>query len=336
MSLKTYLAKRAIIYLVVFVVAVTIVWLLTRFAPGDPALTALMRFMMAPGVRYTEEQIAIFRQRAIETLGLNLPVHEQYILFWRKLLTGDLGYSTYFSAPVIDKLKEVATYDLLLIAPAILVSWFLGNWLGAIAARHRAADRILIPVIYVLTATPYFLFGLVMVYIFGVVYGIFKPTITTIDITGVLNNPSLETFITFLKAYTLPFISLVLVSMGGWASGMRTLMIYELESNYAKYMEALGFSSRKISSYAFRYAINPQISGLGIQLGTVIIAGLALSSIFNYPGAGIALIYAINYRDIFLIQGIAIFYTLMVIAANFIIDLFYVIFDPRLRLGFMG
>lgn len=336
MSLKIYLAKRAIVYFTVFVVSITIVWFLARFAPGDPALTALMRFMMAPGVRYTEEQIAIFKQRAIEMLGLNLPIHEQYILFWRNLLTGDWGYSTYFSAPVIEKLIEIASYDLLLIAPAILVSWFLGNWMGAIAARQRIADRILVPIIYILTATPYFLFGLVMVYIFGVVYNVFKPTITTIDITGIFHNPSPETLANFLRAYTLPFISLVLVSMGGWASGMRTLMIYELESNYAKYMEALGFSSRRISSYAFRYAINPQISGLGIQLGTVIIAGLALSSIFNYPGAGIALIYAINYRDIFLIQGIAIFYTLMVIAANFIIDLFYILMDPRLRLGFMG
>ncbi|MEM3105112.1 MAG: ABC transporter permease, partial [Candidatus Bathyarchaeia archaeon] len=123
-------------YFIVFVVSITIVWFLARFAPGDPALTALMRFMMAPGVRYTEEQIAIFKQRAIEMLGLNLPIHEQYILFWRNLLTGDWGYSTYFSAPVIEKLIEVASYDLLLIAPAILVSWFLGNWMGAIAARQ--------------------------------------------------------------------------------------------------------------------------------------------------------------------------------------------------------
>lgn len=336
MSLRIYLAKRILIYTTVFIVAVTLIWALVRFAPGDPALVSVMRAMIAPGVRYTEEQIAIFRQRAVEMLGLNLPLHKQYLLFWGKLLTGDWGWSTYFSAPILNKLLEVVSYDLLLITPAIITSWFLGNWLGAIAARRKIADRILIPIIYILTATPYFLLGLVMVYIFGVVYNVFKPAITTIDIVGLFQNPNWETLTGFLKAYTLPFISLVIVSMGGWASGMRTLMIYELESNYARYMEALGFSNGKISSYAFRYAINPQISGLGIQLGTVIVAGLALSSIFSYPGAGIALINAINFRDVFLIQGIAIFYTLMVIAANFIIDLIYVIMDPRLRLGFVG
>ena len=117
---------------------------------------------------------------------------------------------------------------------------------------------------------------------------------------------------------------------------MRTLMIYELESNYARYLEFMGISDRRIASYAFRYAINPQITGLGIQLGTVIVAGLAFSAIFNYPGAGIALIYAINYRDIFLIQGIVIAYTLMVIVFNFVIDVLYVLIDPRLRHGMIG
>jgi len=117
---------------------------------------------------------------------------------------------------------------------------------------------------------------------------------------------------------------------------MRTLMIYEMESNYARYMESLGFSDRRVASYAFRYALNPQISGLGIQLGTLIVAGIVISSVFNYPGAGILLIYAINYRDVFLIQGIAVIYTLMAIVANFLVDLVYALIDPRIRLGVVG
>lgn len=342
MSLVTYLVRRITIYISVFVLSVSIVWALVRFAPGDPALTSFLRAMIAPGVRYTPEQIEAIRKQAIELLGFNLPLHDQYILFWRRLLLGDLGYSTYFTAPVAEKLREYVVYDLLLITPAIILSWFLGNYIGALAARYRSLDRVLVPVIYVLTATPYFLFGLLMVYTLGVEMQhnvpnwFFKPTITSSDIKNFFNNPNPQSFIEFMRGYTLPFMSLTLVSMGGWASGMRTLMIYELESNYARYMESMGFSSKKIASYAFRYAINPQITGLGIQLGTVIIAGLALSSVFNYPGTGIALIYAINYRDIFLIQGIAIVYTLMVIGFNLLIDLLYVAIDPRLKHGMLG
>lgn len=336
MSLRKYLIRRAIIYAVVFVTSTTIVWWLVRAAPGDAALTSVMRSMMAPGYTYTEEQIREFRRRAIEMLGFNLPLHEQYMIFWWRLFTGDWGWSTYYAAPAFPKLSELVFYDLILLTPAILVSWFLGNWIGALIARYKKTEKILVPVVYVLTSTPYFLFGLLMVYLLGVVFEVFKPTISTTDILGLFANPSLATIYEFLRAYTLPFLSLVLISMGGWASGMRTLMIYELESNYAKYMESLGFSNRRISGYAFRYAINPQVTGLGIQLGAVIVAGLALSSIFNYPGTGIALIYAINYRDIFLIQGIAIFYTLMVVMANFIIDVLYIVIDPRLRLGLAG
>ncbi|MEM0218186.1 MAG: ABC transporter permease, partial [Desulfurococcaceae archaeon] len=281
-------------------------------------------------------QIEAIKEQAIKLLGLDLPLHEQYVLFWRKLLNGDLGFSTYFTAPVSSKLREYVLFDLLLITPAIITSWFLGNYVGALAARYRSLDKVLLPVIYVLTATPYFLFGLIMVYTLGVELRVFRPVITSSDIMSFLVNPNLRTFTRFLEAYTLPFISLVLVSMGGWASGMRTLMIYELESNYARYLEFMGISDRRIASYAFRYAINPQITGLGIQLGTVIVAGLAFSAIFNYPGAGIALIYAINYRDIFLIQGIVIAYTLMVIVFNFVIDVLYVLIDPRLRHGMIG
>lgn len=333
MSLKMYLVKRGLTYIVVFALAMTIVWALIRFAPGDPALVNVMRSMIAPGVRYTEEQIQVFKQRAIKMLGWDLPLYQQYVYFWMKLFSGDMGWSTYFSAPVAPKLMKVITYDLMLIAPAIAVSWFLGNWIGAIAARSRRLDRILIPIIYTLTAIPYFLLGLALAYMFGVVHPVFKPTITSSDIEAFLTSPSLDTFIGFLKSYTLPFLSMILVSLGGWASGMRTLMIYELESNYARYMEVLGFSERRVAGYAFRYAINPQITGLGIQLGTAIVAGIVISSVFNYPGAGIALIYAINYKDIFLIQGIAVFYTLMVIVANFIVDILYAVIDPRIRLG---
>ncbi|MEM4718333.1 MAG: ABC transporter permease [Desulfurococcaceae archaeon] len=341
MSFYTYFLKRSIIYIAVFVLSASIVWALVRFAPGDPALTSFLRVMMAPGVRYTPEQIEAMKQQAIELLGLNLPLHEQYIMFWRNLLRGDLGYSTYFTAPVGDKLREYVFFDLILLTPAIIVSWFIGNYIGALAARYRSLDRVIVPIIYILTATPYFLFGLIMAYTLGVaareiVGEFFKPVITSTDIKNFLYNPSITTFYEFIRAYSLPFISLVCVSMGGWASGMRTLMVYELESNYARYMESMGFSGKRIAAYAFRYAINPQITGLGIQLGTVIVGGLAFSAVFNYPGTGIALIYAINFRDVFLIQGIAIVYTLLVIAFNSVIDILYILIDPRLRHEMLG
>jgi len=341
LSIYKYLLKRILLYVIVFYIAISLIWILVRFAPGDPALTSYIRIITPIGISISPEQLEALKKKAIVELGYDKPIQIQYIIYLYRVFTGDLGISIYFASPVSDKLRELIINDLILIGPAIISSWFLGNYIGAFAARNKNIDRILVPMIYILTATPYFLFGLVMVYFIGIeanqYFGnFFKPVLSQTDIRSFLTSPSYTTFIEFMRAYTLPFLSMVLVSTGGWASGMRSLMIYELESNYARYMESIGFSDNKISSYAFRYAINPQITGLGIQLGTLIVAGLALSSVFNYPGTGIALIYAINFRDVFLIQGIAIYYTLMVIIFNFIIDILYIIIDPRIRYGFIG
>lgn len=336
MSFKMYIAKRAIAYAIVFFIAISLIWLLIRLAPGDPVKSAVMRIAMAPGVRYTEEQIKIFEEKAKQMYGLDRPMYEQFARFWGGILTGDWGFSLWAGGSALPTVVTYVKRDLVLLLPVIMVSWVLGNWIGAIAARYRKLDRVLIPIIYIFTSIPYFILGLVFAYLLGVVYNVFPVTVRSEDIDNFLASPNAETFTRFIRAYTLPFVSLLLVTLGGWASGMRTLMMYELESNYARFMESLGLSERKISSYAFRFAINPQIAGLAIQLGTVITGGLVLSGVFSYPGAGIALIYAINFRDLFLLQSVAVFYTMMVIVANFIVEVVYALLDPRIRLGVVG
>ncbi|ADM28663.1 binding-protein-dependent transport systems inner membrane component [Ignisphaera aggregans DSM 17230] len=336
MSLRIYIVKRALLYLIVFIVANTIIWALIRLAPGDPALMAISRVVMTPGVQLPPEVVRNLTEMYRHRLGLDRPPLEQYLVYWYNLFRGYFGVSTMVGENILGTIIVRLRNDILLLVPVTIVSWFLGNWIGALAARYRRLDKALVPIIYILTSIPYFLMGLLLGYLLGVVNPVFTPTITSTDIEAFLGSPSWTTFTRFINAYTLPFLSMLLVSMGGWASGMRTLMIYEMESNYARYMESLGFSDRRVASYAFRYALNPQISGLGIQLGTMIVAGIVISSVFNYPGAGILLIYAINYRDVFLIQAIAVIYTLMAIAANFLVDLVYALIDPRIRLGVVG
>jgi len=336
MSLWLYIAKRGLMYLVVFVGATTVVWALIRLAPGDPALMAISRAIMTPGVQLPPEVVRELIDMYRHRLGLDRPLPEQYLVFWSNLLRGYFGVSTMVGENIMGEIIVRLRNDVILLVPSTIVSWFLGNYIGAVAARYKKLDKVLVPIIYILTATPYFLMGLLLGYLLGVAYPVLPPTITSTDIETFLQNPSWQTFTRFISTYTLPFLSMLLVSLGGWASGMRTLMIYEMESNYARYLESLGFSERRVASYAFRYALNPQIAGLGIQLGTLITAGLAVSSVFNYPGAGILLIYAINYRDVFLIQAIALIYITTVIVANFIVDIIYALIDPRIRLGVVG
>ncbi|UCC75521.1 MAG: ABC transporter permease, partial [Anaerolineales bacterium] len=139
-----------------------------------------------------------------------------------------------------------------------------------------------------------------------------------------------------LMHWFLPFASLFLVMFGGWAIGMRNMIIYELEADYSHYLEALGAPRRLIRQYAFRNAVLPQITGLALQLGVIVAGAVVTEVVFSYPGIGYLLVAAIQNQDYFLIQGCFLFIIFGVLLANFVIDVAYVIVDPRTRLGMTG
>jgi peptide/nickel transport system permease protein len=140
----------------------------------------------------------------------------------------------------------------------------------------------------------------------------------------------------FAWHWVLPFLSLFLVSLGGWAIGMRNMIIYELESDYSNYLAALGAPTRMIRGYAYRNAILPQVTGLALALGAVVAGALVTEVVFTYPGLGTMTLTAIQNRDYFLLQGIFIFIIAGVLLANFVVDIAYVLIDPRTRLGVQG
>jgi peptide/nickel transport system permease protein len=131
----------------------------------------------------------------------------------------------------------------------------------------------------------------------------------------------------------LPFLSLFLVGFGGWAIGMRNLIIYELDADYSRYLQSLGAPSRLVRKYAYRNALLPQLTGLALSLGVIVAGALVTEVVFSYPGLGWYSYQAIINQDYFLLQGIFLFVIIGVLAANFLIDIVYVIVDPRVRLG---
>jgi peptide/nickel transport system permease protein len=176
--------------------------------------------------------------------------------------------------------------------------------------------------------------GILLAWVFGIVLGIFP-------IAGAYSfalAPRLSwRFVgSVLHHWFLPFASLFLVQFGGWAIGMRNMIIYELEAEYSHYLEALGAPRRLVRKYAFRNALLPQLSGLALQLGVVVAGALVTEVVFSYPGIGYLLLAAIQNQDYFLIQGCFLFIIIGVLLANFIIDIIYVLVDPRTRRGMMG
>ncbi|HLV45075.1 MAG TPA: ABC transporter permease [Aggregatilineales bacterium] len=327
--MRRYFGRKLAIYTLTFVLAVTIDWLIPRFMPGDP-----VRVMLARAGLKAEASATMYTYYT-QAFGLDLPIWQQYLNFWNALLHGDLGTSLWlFPTPVLKVITRAVPYDIFLLLPSILLSWWTGNKFGAYAARSKRLDNTILPVGYILTATPYMWLGILLAWALGIAAGLFP-------ISGAYSYALRPAFTwTFIKSllehWFLPFASLFLVMFGGWAIGMRNMIIYELEAEYSHYLEALGAPRSLVRKYAFRNAILPQLTGLALQLGVIVAGALATEIVFSYPGIGYLILQAIQNQDYFLLQGCFLFIIIGVLLANFVIDIVYVLVDPRTRTGMQG
>ncbi len=328
--MRHYFTRKLFTYLLTFFVAATIDWLIPRLAPGDPVAILVTK---TSGI--TPAAAAALYDYYNKLFGLNQPLPMQYLNFWNELLHGNLGLSIYGNGqPVMDMIMGAVPYTLALLVPAILLSWWAGNSFGALAARRKWLDNSVLPVGYILTATPYMWLALVLSFVLSFSFRIFPLS----GGYGFNLEPTLSwLFFTDLVAHwVLPFLSLFLVMFGGWAIGMRNMIIYELESDYSRYLGALGAPQSLIRKYAFRNAMLPQITGLALQLGVIVAGALVTEIVFAYPGIGHLVFAAIQNEDYFLLQGIFLFIIIGVLVANFIVDIVYVLVDPRTRVAMRG
>ncbi|WP_049564427.1 ABC transporter permease [Nonomuraea sp. SBT364] len=328
--MRQYFGRKLLIYGLTFVVAVTVNWMIPRFMPGDPVASMLARARVS-------QPAAVEAMRAYYTnlFGFDQPIWQQYLNFWGALFQGDFGISIWvFPTPVADVILGAVPYTLALMIPAVLLSYWIGNRLGAFAARRKLLDNTVLPVGYILTAMPYMWLAVILAWGLGVTAGWF-PVAGGYSF-ALQPSWSWSFLVNLLHHWTLPFLSLFLVALGGWAIGMRNMIIYELESDYSNYLAALGAPTRLIRRYAFRNAILPQITGLALQLGVLVAGALVTEIVFSYPGLGSLILKAIQNQDFFLLQGTFMFIVIGVLLANFIIDIVYVIVDPRTRAGMAG
>ncbi len=327
--MKRYLARKLVIYVVTFFVAVTIDWAIPRLMPGDPIQQLLSRMQAQPGAQ------KLLTGYYTKAFGFDVPWWKQYLNFWAALFHGDLGRSVAdFPTPVSELIFGALPYTLALLVPAILLSFWAGNKVGALAARRKLLDNTVLPVGYVLTATPQMWLGIVLAWVFA-------TTLAVLPVSGAYGlgvTPawSFEFVGSFLSHWILPFLALFLVAFGGWAIGMRNMIIYELEADYSNYLAALGVPTKLVRRYAYRNALLPQITGLALALGAVVAGAIVVEIVFSYPGLGTLTLQAIQNRDYFLIQGIFLFLIMGVLIANLVIDVAYVFVDPRTRIGMQG
>ena len=214
--------------------------------------------------------------------------------------------------------------------PAIIVGWIIGNTLGALAAYLKGGfDKVLMPVSIFVSNLPAFGMAVILLVIFGVELKWF-PT------SGGYGFDLIPSFTwSFLWSvivhYQLPFWSIVLIAIGGQAIGMRSMAIYELNADYVKYSRFMGIKDRKIIGYVFRNAMLPQVTGLALSIGTMVGGALVAEIIFSYPGLGSTILTAVLGQDYPLISGVTLLITVMVLVANFVIEILYGFIDPRIK-----
>jgi peptide/nickel transport system permease protein len=325
---KKYFGKKIVWFLVTLVAAVLLNFLLPRLMPGDP-VTA----MMARVVSSSQDVEATRRiyEHYMEQFGTNKPMVQQFFIYIGNVMRGDFGLSfSQYPRPVSDILKSALPWTIGLQFPAILVGWLLGNVLGAIAAYVRKGfDKVLLPVMLFLGGIPAFGMAVILLSIFAINLHWF-PTSGGYPY-NVLPSFSLEFFGSILHHYHLPFWSIVLISVGGQAIGMRSMSIYELNADYVKYSRYMGIKDSKIVRYVFRNAMLPQVTGLALSIGTMIGGALVAEIIFSYPGLGYTMLSAIGQSDYALISATTLIITIMVLTIVFVLDIIYGFIDPRVK-----
>lgn len=323
MALRDYVIRRIIQLLISIFLFMTILFFIFRLMPGDP--TALL---------IEESEFSSELREALRKMwGLDRPIHEQYFIFIRNLLVGDLGISFIYNKPVADVIisrKLLNTLALLISSHgmALLLGMILGVW--AAWRRGRAIDISTLVTALVLYTIPVFWLGLVFLMIFAVRYRMFPlgGTITA----GLAYGNILEYMFDYLRHLFLPMITITLIRLGADFLIMRNTMITVTREDFVTTALAKGLPEKIVVwKHAARNAMLPIVTLAGLDMATVVSGAVLTESVFSWDGIGRLTYEAAIWRDYPILQGIFFIFVVVVLLANFITDLMYAYLDPRVR-----
>lgn len=325
---RKYFGKKALWFVITFIVAVVLNFILPRLMPADPVAAIVGK--MAEGMTDASAVQRMY-ERYAEEFGTNKSMFQQFLIFVKNMFRGNFGTSfSQYPRGVSNIISSAIGWTIALQLPAIIVGWLLGNILGALAAYVRKGfDKVLMPVSLFMSNIPAFGMAVILLVLFGVKWKI--APISGGYAFDMIPNFSWKFIKSVISHYQLPFWSIVLVAIGGQAVGMRSMSIYELNADYVKYARFLGIKDRKIVGYVFRNAMLPQVTGLALSIGTMVGGALVAEIIFSYPGLGSTMYAAVTAADYPLISATTLIITVMVLVATFLLDLVYGFIDPRVK-----
>ncbi|MFI1966393.1 ABC transporter permease [Streptomyces pathocidini] len=322
------LLRRIGFYLGTAAVAITLNFVIPRLMPGDPASVILTKMGQ-------KEQISPATEASIRALfGMpDTSLWQQYLDYLGQLAHLDFGTSiTYFPTPVSTVISQGLPWTLGLVTLTTVLAFLLGTGLGILAGSRPGSrfDSVMAPLATFLGSMPYFWVATMMLLLLSVSVPVF-PSQNGYDLA--LEPGLTPEFIGSVITYgTLPAITIIVSSVGGWLLGMRNMMITTVAEDYVSLAEAKGLSRwRVLLSYAARNAMLPQVASLAISIGSVVGGSLLAEAVFQYPGVGFLFYQAVINLDYPLMQALFLAISLSVLCANFIADSVYVFLDPRTR-----
>jgi len=325
-----YIVRRLGVFVIILWLAASVNFALPRLAPVNPIREMLVRASRGGAAGNTDMNVVIKTYEA--KFGLDQPLWKQYLNYLNDLVHFDLGVSiTNFPNKVLDIILRALPWTIGLLLFSTLIAFVIGTLLGALIAwpnSPRFLGLLLAPLL-TLSAIPFYLLGLVLVYFLAFSTKIFP--ISGGYSLGVIPRMNWAFARDVIWHSSLPALAIILASLGSWAIGMRGMMIIGLEEDYITFAEAKGLKNRDIfSKYALRNALLPQTTSLALSLGFIVSGAVLVEIIFGYPGVGSLLYRSIQQFDYYMIYGIVIILIFAIGLATLIIDLVYPFLDPRI------
>jgi peptide/nickel transport system permease protein len=325
-----YVLKRFGIFLLIVWAATSANFFLPRLSSTNPIRERLLEQALQGG--YVQQGMNQMVEEYERKFGLDRPLWQQYLTYMGDALRLDFNFSiSNYPRTVTSIMAEALPWTIGLLTMTTLISFAIGTLLGAFLGWPRAPRwlHFFMPPLLALNAIPFFLLGLVLIYLFTFqinllpLFGGYSPG----------RVPSLDLdFVRDVALHAvLPSLSIILVAIGGWALGMRAMMVTTQGEDYVNFGDAKGLKPRTLFlRYAIRNALLPQATALALVLGHVVSGAVLVEVIFGYPGIGTVLYNAIRQSDYYLVQGIVFGVIVTLGIATFLLDLLYPLLDPRI------
>lgn len=309
-----FLVKRLFVSIITLFLILLLTFFVFQIIPGDSALMKL-------GINADEASVEALR----ESLGLNLGILQRFFLWFSGVLQGDFGISLQYGIPVSDLLLERFPVTLWVAVLSMIFTAAVSVPLGIWAAKKQGGltERIIFLGTQVLMAIPPFFLGIIVTFIFGIVFQLFIPG-------GYVSWQ--EDFIGFLQYLIFPVLAVAFPKIAMMVRFLRTSVLRELSMNYVRTAISKGNNQKRILwHHILKNALMPIITFMGMMTADVLAGSIIIEQVFNLPGMGRMLVVAISNRDFMVVQACVLYIAGIVVICNTFVDLLYHKIDPRVQ-----